>query len=249
MELAINEKFIPFSSQKEYQQIRKPQHLHAITPLNKPIIKSWCSYQNQNINDEALRLNTPFNFLMTPSLMIMPYQQTYFYRWDVLFTDYDFSKDYFLCVGPINGIYSIKVNETLIKTSDKKVLSRYDITTLLTGKYDVIEIYVHLQQGAMHQTMIAPYIIERANDRIEDFSIHLRYCSQKQLAEVEVEILNIEGTPFIAYELIDEKGYLITSGTISHDERNHISCQHSPEHRPYILFLETEDETIAHPIK
>lgn len=249
MELAINEKFIPFSSQKEYQQRRKPQHLHAITPLNKPIIKSWCSYQSQNMNDEALRSNNPFHFLMTPSLLITPYQQTYFYRWDVLFTDYDYSKDYFLCVGPIHGNYSIKVNGTLIKANDKKALFRYDITTLLTGKDDVIEIYVYLQQGAMHQTMSAPYIIERANDRIEDFSIHLRYCSQKQLAEVEVEILNIEGTPFIAYELIDEKGYLMTSGIIAHDEHNHISCQHSYEHSPYILFLETEDETIAHPIK
>ncbi|WP_241522281.1 hypothetical protein [Staphylococcus delphini] len=94
------------------------------------------------------------------------------------------------------------------------------------------------------------YVLERANDRIVDYSVDVSQNARGDMS-VRIQIQDIEGAPLISYLLQNEQHVTFAKGLMDIDSSYHLVI---PAHlvgqqgKHFTLFLETEDETIAHDI-
>ncbi|WP_086428097.1 sugar-binding domain-containing protein [Staphylococcus cornubiensis] len=215
---------------------------HAVTPLNQ----QWHCQMEENIyHHEYMDVDTLFHkredcyLKCTRTFMI---------------DDFDYSKDYHLNIEGAQQPFIIYLNESYVGTVEgSRARIEFDVTHAVHEAKNVIELVATemsdddttLHHMVPFQEM---YVLERANDRIVDYTVDVSRHARGDLS-VRIQIQDIEGAPVISYLLENEQHMTFAKGTMDMD-----SCYHLliPAHlvgqqgRHFTLFLETEDETIAH---
>ncbi len=174
--------------------------------------------------------------------------------------DFDDSKDYHLNIEGINQPFLIKVNDMSLEIVDTtQTIIEFDVTPMINGRNNKIEIITDFQsmevandsaeidlQMDLCQSL---YILERANDRIQNFEIDIQGINQHGLT-LQLQILDIDGAPIPSFMLVDAEARIILEGDIDIDRVTSIHIPFSQEGPPpFILYIETEHETIAHRIE
>ncbi|MBA8778568.1 hypothetical protein HR080_04240 [Staphylococcus schleiferi subsp. coagulans] len=174
--------------------------------------------------------------------------------------DFDNSKDYHLNIEGINQPFFINVNDiSLGVVNTTQAVIEFDVTSMINAQNNKIELLTHFQ--SMDDTSDSTeidfqmnlcqnlYILERANDRIENYEIDVKDNNQYGL-KLQLQILDIDGAPLPSFILVDGEACIISEGDIDIDRVTSIHIPYSQdEHPPFILYIETEHETIAHRIE
>lgn len=215
---------------------------HAVTPLNQ----QWHCQREENIYHRGYTdVGTLFD---KGEARFLKYTRTY------MIDDFDYSKDYHLNVEGVQQPFMIYMNESYVGTvneSDKRI--EFDVTHVVHEEMNVIELVatemsdeeMALQPMTLFQEM---YVLERANDRIVDYSVDVSRHACGDLS-VRIRIKDIEGAPVITYLLENEQHTTFAKGTMDLDNSYHLLISAhlvGRQGRHFTLFLETEDETIAH---
>ncbi|MGX0563760.1 hypothetical protein ACUW9G_001964 [Staphylococcus schleiferi] len=174
--------------------------------------------------------------------------------------DFDDSKDYHLNIEGINQLFLIKVNDMSLGVVDTtQAVIEFDVTAMINGQNNKIELITGFQsmdvvsdsaeldfEMDLCQNL---YILERANDRIENYEIVIKDINQHGLM-LQLQILDIDGAPLPSFVLVDAEARMILESDIDIDKVTSIHITLSQDgHPPFILYIETEHETIAHRIE
>ncbi|QHW36439.1 hypothetical protein GZH82_03210 [Staphylococcus ursi] len=208
---------------------------HAVTPLNQ----QW-HYQAENGFRNPLTDKDETSYLH--------------YVRSFMIEDFDTSKDYHLNVEGVQQPFMIYMNQSYVGTvNGNEGHIEFDMTHAVNGAMNEIELVptettteaMMSQQQNPFQDM---YVLERANDRIVNYSVNVSQNTRGDIS-VRIQIQDIEGAPLISYLLQNEQHVTFAKGLMDIDSSYHLVI---PAHlveqqgKHFTLFLETEDETIAH---
>ncbi|WP_241522728.1 hypothetical protein [Staphylococcus intermedius] len=210
---------------------------HAVTPLNQ----QWKCQTANNIMKPLMKNGE------TPDLnYVRPFE----------IEDFDDSKDYHLNIEQIQQPFTIYINQSYIGTVvGNEGHIEFDITHVVNGDTNRIElvpteITTEVMMSQQQNPFQDMYVLERANDRIVDYSVDVSHNARGDIS-VRIQIQDIEGAPLISYVLQNEQQATFAKGIMDIDSSYHLVI---PAHlvgqqgKHFTLFLETEDETLAHDI-
>ncbi|NBK47719.1 hypothetical protein EON06_08190 [Staphylococcus delphini] len=232
-QLTKRTRYIPYMSRQVFAIPYIKFLSHAVTPLNQ----QWHYETETGIMHPLTDKNEMSDLHIVRSFMI---------------EDFDDSKDYHLNVEGIRQSFMIYINQSNVGTVEGNERHiEFDITHAIHGEMNVIEL-------VSTETMMSPqqnlfndmYVLERANDRIVDYSVDVSQNARGDIS-VRIQIQDIEGAPLISYLLQNEQHVTFAKGLMDIDSSYHLVI---PVHlvgqqgKHFTLFLETEDETIAHDI-
>ncbi|ARJ50498.1 sugar-binding domain-containing protein [Staphylococcus lutrae] len=175
------------------------------------------------------------------------------YQHQFVIEDYDFSKDYHLNIEGIQQHCQIFINQLWMGSTEAPNSNvEWDVTQALHEGTNEIEVVAIEDHGLTNQMMFRDmYLLERANDRIVDYDVEVA-PNQRGDLKVCMQIKDIEGAPLITYTLQNEQKMTLAKGQLDIDSCHHILIPAhlvNQRHRYFTLFLETDDETIAHYIE
>ncbi|HGH0898334.1 TPA: hypothetical protein ACJHIU_000209 [Staphylococcus pseudintermedius] len=164
--------------------------------------------------------------------------------------DFDDSKDYHLNIEGVQQSFMIYLNQSDVGTVEgNEGHIEFDITHAVHGEMNVIELVPTETMMSPQQNLFNDmYVLERANDRIVDYSVDVSQNARGDMS-VRIQIQDIEGAPLISYLLQNEEHDTFAKGVMDIDSSYHLVIPvHLVEQqgKHFMLFLETEDETIAH---
>ncbi|WP_241522656.1 hypothetical protein [Staphylococcus delphini] len=240
MEMRINQyqltkrtRYIPYMSRHVFAIPYIKFLSHAVTPLNQ----QWHYETETGIMHPLTDKNEMSDLHIVRSFMI---------------EDFDDSKDYHLNVEGIRQSFMIYINQNDVGTVEgNEGHIEFDITHAIHGEMNVIELVPTATMRSPQQNLFNDmYVLERANDRIVDYSVDVSQNARGDMS-VRIQIQDIEGAPLISYLLQNEQHVTFAKGLMDIDSSYHLVI---PAHlvgqqgKHFTLFLETEDETIAHDI-
>ncbi|PCF51510.1 hypothetical protein [Staphylococcus delphini] len=240
MEMRINQyqltkrtRYIPYMSRHVFAIPYIKFLSHAVTPLNQ----QWHYETETGIMHPLTDKNEMSDLHIVRSFMI---------------EDFDDSKDYHLNVEGIRQSFMIYINQSDVGTVEgNEGHIEFDITHAIHGEMNVIELVPTATMRSPQQNLFNDmYVLERANDRIVVYSVDVSQNARGDMS-VRIQIQDIEGAPLISYLLQNEQHVTFAKGLMDIDSSYHLVI---PAHlvgqqgKHFTLFLETEDETIAHDI-
>ncbi|HHU6750080.1 TPA: hypothetical protein ACUI23_000760 [Staphylococcus pseudintermedius] len=230
-QLTKRTRYIPYMSRHVFA-IPYIQFLsHAVTPLNQ----QWHYETETGIMHLFTDKNETSDLRYVRSFII---------------EDFDDSKDYHLNVEGGQQSFIIYVNQSDIGTVEgNESYIEFDITHAVRSEMNVIELVPTETMMSPQQNLFQDmYVLERANDRIVDYSVDVSQNARGDMS-VCIQIQDIEGAPLISYLLQNEQHVTFAKGLMDIDSSYHLVI---PAHlvgqqgKYFTLFLESEDETIAH---
>ncbi|UXR69351.1 hypothetical protein MUA26_09535 [Staphylococcus sp. IVB6246] len=210
---------LPYISHHEYFEYKGKHELHAITVLDG----GWEVKGSQ-------------------------FEETVFYTKTFSIQDYDISKDYLIDVQKLKKELTVWINGEELAHLDHGICQ---ITHMIRPENNLIIVHTQSYDDIVEirQQLNGLMIIERANDRIDDFEVQSKYMFRNQELYIQLKITDIEGAPIPTYTVMCSEGNIIATGDIHLDEVNEMICpQRSEFERGYLLFIDTEDETLVHTI-
>ncbi|HEC2191831.1 TPA: hypothetical protein R1935_000418 [Staphylococcus delphini] len=232
-QLTKRTRYIPYMSRHVFAIPYIKFLSHAVTPLNQ----QWHYGTETGIMHPLTDKNEMSDLHIARSFMI---------------EDFDDSKDYHLNVEGIRQSFIIYINQSDVGTVEgNEGHIEFDITHAIHGEMNVIELVPTETMMSRQQNLFNDmYVLERANDRIVDYSVDVSQNARGDMS-VRIQIQDIEGGPLISYLLQNEQHVTFAKGLMDIDSSYHLVI---PAHlvgqqgKHFTLFLETEDETIAHDI-
>ncbi|MBI5974288.1 sugar-binding domain-containing protein [Staphylococcus canis] len=265
-QLAKRQCYIPFVDKDEYFSTTNIRDIHSVTDLEGRwtcrLFLNEAALERQQVF-ATLTVQSPSNWskLTDQSFELIKQQRFFYFEYErtYIIDDYDESKDYHLNVETLQTESLIKINHHYIgEINDISKVSEYDITAYLHEGKNTIQIIVK-DEAIVNASDFATYlrthlnqciyILERANDRIVNYTLQTKYNEPQHQVNVSIDIKEVEGLPIVSYTIVDPEGFLVKHGDIDLDQ----SCQIQIDEQSqlmtscgtYTLFLETDDEIIV----
>ena len=172
-------------------------------------------------------------------------------------------RDYHLNFEGVDSCFYIWINDYFVGYSQiSHSISEFDITKYLSSGINVIKVLVlkwcdgtyfeDQDKFRMSGIFRDVYILERANQRINDYSIKTNVDLVKNIGYIYIDILDTKNKPDIKYYLFNDNNDMILSGNIIDDKImlkiEDVQLWNPEDPKLYTLLMETKAEVIKEKI-
>ncbi|WP_205527042.1 glycoside hydrolase family 2 TIM barrel-domain containing protein [Staphylococcus sp. EZ-P03] len=175
---------------------------------------------------------------------------------------YDKDNQFVLNFEGVSSAYYVWINDKFVGYSQvSHSASRFDVTEFVEeGKNNIEVLVVKYSDGTYfedqdmfrHSGIFRDvYIVERPNNRIEDFVIQTKIKTRKQTGQVHLNVTDTHGKPNYTASLYDAEGALVAEDVKSNRKGDIVinveHAQYWSAETPYLyqLVIKTEDEIIT----